>query len=126
MANKAGGVMLYAANMDAVGSPKSLLTNIYNTIIAGGFTHGTVHTANFSVTVVPSGLSCQVELYLGPNASTKSATTGLITFTSTGTVQNLSLSLTMPTAGTYNVYINVYAGGVLVKEYIGTTQVVVV
>jgi hypothetical protein len=91
-----------------------------------GFTHGTVHTGTFPVTVAPSGLACQVELYLGPNAGTKSATSGLVPFTSTGASQNLAPSVTMPTAGTYNVYINIYAGSVLVGAFEGTTPVVVV
>jgi hypothetical protein len=94
--------------------------------VSGGFTHGTSHTANFPVTVKPSGLSCQVELYLGPNASTKSSTSGLVAFTSTGASQNLSLPVTMPAAGTYNVYINIYAGGVLIGAYSGNTPVVVI
>jgi len=90
------------------------------------FPVGSQKTATFPVTVIPSGLLCQVELWLGPNANTKSATSGLVAFTSTGAAQNLSLPITMPTAGTYNVYINIYVGSTLIKEYIGTTPVVVV
>jgi hypothetical protein len=100
----------------------------YGVLVSSGssFIHGTTHTATFPVVVAPSGLACQVELYLGPNASTKSATTGLVAFTSTGASKNLALSITMPAAGIYNVYINAYANSILAGAFEGASPVTVV
>jgi len=85
-----------------------------------GFTHGTTHTASFNTTVIPANQSCQIELWLGPNSTTKSATSGLQSFTSTGIVQNLNLQIIMPAAGTYNVYIDLYMGGIKFLSFVGT------
>lgn len=82
------------------------------------FAPGESKTAVAPITVVPAGLSCKAELYLGPDEGTKVATSGLIPFISTGAVQNVLLPLDMPaTEGTYHVYIDVYAEDYLVAAY---------
>ena len=79
-----------------------------------GFTHGTSHTASFQVTRTPAGIACQLEVWLSPDGVTKSATSGLVSFTSTGSAQTMALPVVMPAAGIYDVYKDVYVSGVLV------------
>ena len=90
-----------------------------------GFTHGTSHTASFSVTVTTSGKACQVEIWLTPDGEIKSATTGLTAFTSTGVAQNMALPVTMPAAGTYQVNKDIYMNGVLI-DFTQDTAIIVV
>ena len=90
-----------------------------------GFTHGTTYTANFQVTKIPAGLSCQIEVWLGPNTTTKSATSGLLAFTSTGAAQVMARPVTMPAAGIYNVYIDVYVSGVMTERWTDTPVTVI-
>ena len=90
-----------------------------------GFTHGTSHTASFSVTVTTSGKACQVEIWLTPDGKIKSATTGLTAFTSTGVAQKMALPVTMPAAGTYQVNKDIYMNGVLI-DFTQDTAIIVV
>jgi hypothetical protein len=122
-----GGIMIWDLEGDMPSSDsRSVLATVYNTMVPSNFVHGTNHVGSFPVTVAPANLSCQVELWLGPNASTKSATSGLVPFTSTGSAQIQNLTITMPAAGTYNVYINVYANSILVGAFEGASPVTVV
>jgi len=82
------------------------------------FTPGVAKTAIAPITVKPSGLSCEAEVFLGPNDLTKVATSGKIPFTSTGLSQDVHLPVTMPSAeGTYHVFIDIYAEGLLIAAY---------
>jgi hypothetical protein len=92
----------------------------------GTFTHGTTHTAKVTLTITPSNLACQMEVWLGPNASTKSATSGLVNFTTTSAAQAVNATVTMPAAGTYNTYIDIYYGGQHIQGYIDAKQLVIV
>ncbi len=91
------------------------------------FAPGDLRTAVAPITVSPSGLSCEAELYLGPDEATKVATSGLIAFTSTGAVQSVRLPVTMPTAAgvAYHVYLDVYAHGYLLVAYIAIEDVII-
>lgn len=82
--------------------------------------------ARAPITVQPSGLSCQAEVFLGPDDVTKVATSGLVPFTSTGASQDVHLPLIMPsTEGSYHVYIDVYAEGSLIVAYQALEDVVI-
>jgi len=70
------------------------------------------------VAVAPAGLACEVELWLSPDGETKSASSGLVPFTSTGSQQQLSLPVDMPSAeAKYQVLIDIYCEGNLVGAY---------
>lgn len=85
---------------------------------------GKVALATFPVK--PSGLSCEAEIFLGPDDMTKVATSGRIGFTSTGARQDVPLPVTMPvTEGTYHVYVDVYAEGYLIAAYRAIEDVVI-
>ena len=76
--------------------------------------------------VQPADAPCQVEIFLGPNENTKTATSGLLSFTSTGLPQNVALSITMPAvSGIYHVYIDVYVAGVILAKYVATEDVAI-
>lgn len=79
------------------------------------------------ITVKPSGLSCQAELFLGPDGATKVATSGMVAFSSTGVAQSVRFPVTMPAAGgvAYHVYLDVYADGILLVSYVATEDVVI-
>lgn len=89
------------------------------------FAPGEVKTARAPLTVSPSGLSCEVELFLGPDDMTKVTTSGRIPFTSTGVSQNVRLPVAMPAEGTYHVFIDVYAEGIPIAAYKATEDVVI-
>ena len=91
------------------------------------FPPGDSRTAVAPITISPSGLSCQGELYLGPSPGTKVVTSGLRAFTSTGAAQSISFPVTMPTTGgvAYRVYLDIYAAGYLIGSYIATEDVVI-
>jgi hypothetical protein len=92
------------------------------------FKAGSSHSAVIPVTVEPAGLPCQLELYLTRDGgATKAATSGLKSFTSTGNPQNVSTgALAMPTDGVgYDVYIDVYTGGILIGAYISSEKVTI-
>jgi len=91
------------------------------------FGPGISKTAKVPVDVDPSGLSCQLEVFLGPNASTKVATSGLKAFTSTGAQQIVNAAITMPSAAgvSYHVYIDLYVAGYYLAGYQATEDVVI-
>lgn len=77
-------------------------------------------------TVQPGGLSCELEVFLGPNESTKVVTSGLKAFTSTGAQQSVAAPVVMPSAsGTYHVYIDLYAAGYYLVGYQAIEDVVI-
>lgn len=88
---------------------------------------GVARTAMAPITVRPSGLSCQAELFLGPNDTTKVVTSGLKAFTSTGAAQSVRLPVTMPTPGgvAYHVYLDVFANGYRILAYQATEDVII-
>jgi len=119
MSQGLGGIMVFAVGEDSFESGYSLLDAIYNELIAsGGFVHGSSHTASFTITELPAGKSCQVQIQVGTVLSNK------VAFTS-GTNVPVSVPITMPAAGTYSVYIDVYMLGVMVAAYTDPNQVVV-
>lgn len=89
------------------------------------FAPGESKTAIAPIIVKPSGLSCEAEIFLGPDELTKVATSGRIPFSSTGASQNVRLPIAMPSEGTYHVYIDVYAGGILIAAYRAIEDVVI-
>ena len=91
------------------------------------FGPGEVKVATAFITVNPTGLDCSVELFLGPNDTVKSASSGMIPFTSTGAPQPVTLQVTMPTTGgvAYHVYLDVFVGTSLIIAYVGTEDIVI-
>ncbi|MBA7606446.1 hypothetical protein ES703_13594 [subsurface metagenome] len=90
------------------------------------FAPGEARIAIAPIRVAPSGLSCQAEIFLGPDEMTKVATSGSIPFTSIGVSQDVHLPVTMPDAeGTYHVFIDIYAEGLLIGAYKATEDVVI-
>ena len=83
-------------------------------------------TAVAPITVAPAGLNCEAELFLGPNDATPVASSGIRTFLSTGSPQQVSFPVTMPASpGTYHVYIDVYAAGMFLIGYMGVEDVAI-
>lgn len=103
--------------------PKKIEVEMLDPIMASG----SAEAAIAPITVKPSGLSCQAELFLGPNETTKVATSGLLAFTSTGAAQSVRCPVTMPTVAgvAYHVYLDVYANGVLLVSYVATEDVLI-
>lgn len=89
------------------------------------FAPGESKTAIAPITVKPAGLSCEVEIFLGPDELTKVAASGRIPFTSTGASQNVHLPIAMPSEGTHHVYIDVYSNGILIGAYQAIEDVVI-
>lgn len=90
------------------------------------FAPGESKTAVAPITVKPAGLNCEAELFLGPDDMTKVATSGRIPFVSTGVSQDVRLPVVMPAAeGTYHVYADVYAEGLLIAAYQATEDVII-
>jgi hypothetical protein len=91
------------------------------------FPPSVLKTAKVPVDVDPSGLACELEVFLGPNDTTKVATSGRIPFTSTGSGQIISAPVTMPSAGglAYHVYIDLYVEGYYLVGYQATEDVVI-
>ncbi len=90
------------------------------------FAPGESKAAIAPITVKPAGLSCEAEIFLGPDEMTKVATSGRIAFTSTGASQDVRLPIAMPEAeGTYHVYVDVYAEGYRVAAYQAIEDVVI-
>lgn len=82
------------------------------------FNAGSTKTAVVKPTVSPSGIACEIEVWLGPDVNTKSATSGKIAFTSTGTAQNVSVPIVMPaTEDSYHVYVGIYIGSLYYINY---------
>jgi len=89
------------------------------------FAPGELKTARAPITVQPSGLSCQAELYL-VSGGVSVATSGLKPFTSTGAAQDITFPITMPGAsGTYAVYLDIFVSGTLIAAYKATEDVVI-
>lgn len=85
---------------------------------------GSIHSAVIPITVQPAGLDCQVELWLTSDGATKNATSGLISFVSSGTIQNVTLDITMPGVwGDYAVFIDVYADSAVIGQYVATERI---
>jgi len=85
-----------------------------------------VHSATASLTVTPSGMACTAELFLSLNGTTKAATSGHVSFTSSGGQQSITLSVTMPSVGgSYGVYLDIEAGGYLLAAYQATENVII-
>ena len=81
-------------------------------------------SANFSTGI--AGIPCAVELFLGPNAATKVATSGIIEYTSTGGIDTIQLPIVMPSVSAlYKVYVDFYINGELAKGFVGTEDVAV-
>lgn len=90
------------------------------------FAPGEERIAIAPIKVMPSGLSCEAELFLGADEATKVATSGMIGFTSTGVSQDVFLPVIMPaTEGTYHVFIDIYAEGLLIAAYEAIEDVVI-
>ncbi len=88
---------------------------------------GVSRIAVVPITVSPSGLACEAELFLGPNDTTKVASSGKNPFTSTGASQSVSLPVTMPSPGgeAYHVYIDVFTAGHRFLAYKAKEDVIV-
>ena len=89
---------------------------------------GSSHGPSFPITMTPSGQPCTVELYLTKDSgATKAATTSPQAFTSTGAAQNVPMpALVMPTVSAdYQVFIDAKMGGLLVKGFIGSDDVII-
>ena len=87
------------------------------------FLAGQSKTAGVSVDVDPAGLAMQIETWLGPNQTTKVASSGKISFTSTGSAQVVPCPVVMPTSGNHNVYVDVYYQGVLIAAFQATDSI---
>jgi hypothetical protein len=146
MAEAAGitNIGIYCYRDDLSGSGEQIIFNTYTEVpdtvawvdpylhyqaimtAIASFVHGSTHTATFQATVTPSGQSCQLELWIGPNATTKSTTSGMVSFNSTGAAQNMTPSIVMPaTAGTYHVYIDIYMLGAKIASFVGSSTITV-
>jgi len=91
-----------------------------------GLVHGTTHTASFQITITPANQACQVEVWLGLNSTTKSATGGLsASFTSTGVAEQVTSTIVLPAANTYSVYVDVYIGSLKVASFVGVNTITV-
>ena len=89
---------------------------------------GSAHTATATFPVTPSGLACTAELFLSLDGTTKIATSGPIAFTSTGTAQTVSLSVTIPSSSSgqsYRVLLDIVSGGVTLAAYEATDHVII-
>ena len=123
-----GGIFTYASSFDRTDSLSLLDTIVANMGSSppppSGFPAGKPKTALVPVTVVPSGLPCEVEVFLGIDQSTPASTSGKLSLVSTGAVQNVNCPVTMPASpGIYNVYINLYILGSLFSSFVSTVPV---
>jgi len=89
------------------------------------FGAGTTGTATASFTVKPAAMSCEAEIFLTVG-TTKSATSGKVSFTSIGGVQTVTLPVTMPSTGgyQYNVFLDITCQGILLAGFSSTPVVV--
>jgi hypothetical protein len=81
------------------------------------FETGETRIASVSLAVTPAGLPCALNVYLGlsEDAPVSYGQTG---FTSSGVSQQVQVSVPMPAApGTYHVYLDLYVGGELFRQY---------
>jgi len=102
---------------------KRIIVDMIDPVLAPGATK----TVIVPVTVKPAGMACEIEVFLGPNSTTKIVTSGRKPFTSTGASQNVTCPVTMPTEGgaAYHVFIDVYTGGFLFLAGKATEDVVI-
>lgn len=92
------------------------------------FAPGEVKTAIAPIKAGPAGMSCEAELFLGPDDLTKIATSGRVPFVSAGETQsvNVRLPVTMPSEeGSYHGYIDVFTDGMRFLAYKTTEDVVI-
>lgn len=103
--------------------PKRISVKMLDPVMGPGDTR----TAVAPITISPAGLSCEAELFLGPDDATKVATSGMVAFTSTGAVQSVRFPVTMPSPGgfAYHVYLDIYANGYLIVSYVATEDVII-
>ncbi|MBA7658849.1 hypothetical protein ES703_66809 [subsurface metagenome] len=79
---------------------------------------GESKTAIAPIVAKPAGMSCEAELFLGPDESTKVVSSGRVPFVSTGASQNVRLPITMPSSpGTLKGYIDIFAAGMRFLAY---------
>jgi len=87
-----------------------------------------VKTAIAPIKAGPAGMSCEAELFLGPDDLTKIATSGRVPFVSAGETQsvNVKLPVTMPSEErSYYVYLDIFADGMRFLAYQATEDVVI-
>lgn len=91
------------------------------------FAAGEMKTAVAPITILPSGLNCEVELFLGSDDQTKVASSGLISFISTGSQQMVSIAIQMPSPGgaLYHVYLDVSVEGTPILGAQGIEDVII-
>lgn len=83
-------------------------------------------SARVPVTLTPSGIAAGCEVFIGPDQNTKTATSGVISFTSTGVAQNVQCPITMPAASAnYKTFINITAGGAIIAAFQDVNNVVI-
>ena len=84
-------------------------------------------SATAQITVIPAGVVCTAELFLGITAANKAATSGPKTFTSTGAAQNVALPVTMPNVGgAFHVYLDILSSGMTLGAFQATEDVLIV
>ena len=90
------------------------------------FSPGVMKAPSVRVSTGLAGMQCGVELFLGPNASTKVATSGLVEYVSTAGVDTIQLPIVMPSVSSiYKVYVDFYINGELSKGFVGTEDVAI-
>jgi hypothetical protein len=87
---------------------------------------GIAKTATVQVQVQPANIISSIELWLGPDENTKIATSGKVSFISTGNMQSVNIPITMPNYGVYYVYLDLYTLDTLIASFIGEDMVIVV
>jgi hypothetical protein len=81
------------------------------------FLAGTIKMAQVPITVRPAGLSCISQLRLGPAVSDR------VPFASSGAEQSIAHTITLPTAGPYQVDVGVTVGEVVLTANVGAVEV---
>ena len=79
------------------------------------------------VDISPAGLNSTLEIFIGPNDTTKVATSGQIPFVSSGNVQQIVAPITMPAEGgaAFHVYVDVDVEGTPLVSLIATEDVII-
>lgn len=81
------------------------------------------------ISITPSGITCQAELFIGPDENTRVSTSGLIALTSTGEEQYITLPIVIPSVeyagAVYHAYIDVYVDSVLIASYQGIDDILI-
>jgi hypothetical protein len=93
------------------------------------FLAGSVHTAKVTIPVSPASLACMAEMYLSLDGGvTMEASSGPVSFTSTGSPQLLSLTITMPNPAvgqSYEAYLVISYGATRLNGYKGSENVII-